>query len=50
VVEKNVAGEKVFIGTLGSFETENGFVIVKDPAIPNPISYFQRYVTHCTWL
>jgi len=36
VVEKNVAGEKVFIGTLGSFETENGFVIVKDPAIPNP--------------
>jgi len=36
VVEKNVAEEKVLIGTLGSFETENGFVIVKDPAIPNP--------------
>jgi hypothetical protein len=36
VVEKNVAGGKIFVGTLGSFETENGFVIVKDPAIPNP--------------
>jgi len=36
VVEKNVAEGKLFIGTLGSFETENDFVIVKDPAIPNP--------------
>jgi len=36
VVEKDLPDGKTLIGTLGTHETANGIVIVKDPAVPNP--------------
>lgn len=36
VLEKDLPDGKILIGTLGTHETANGIVIVKDPAVPNP--------------
>lgn len=36
VVEKNLIDGKILIGNLGTYETANGIVVVKDPAVPNP--------------
>lgn len=36
VVEKDMPDGRILIGTLGTYETANGILIVKDPAVPNP--------------